>query len=104
MYGLWKQGQATEEDYRDAVRHCREKICTTKTQLELKMASTVVDNKKGFLEYVNRKRKTKENIDPLLDEVGHEDKAETLNAFFTSVFNTSDGPWDPRSPGLEDHD
>lgn len=31
------------------------------------------------------------------------DKAETFNAFFTSVFNTNDGPWDSWSPGLENH-
>ncbi|KAK4810807.1 LOW QUALITY PROTEIN: hypothetical protein QYF61_008779 [Mycteria americana] len=126
---LWKQGQATQEDYKDAVHHCQEKIHTTKAQLELKLASTVVDNKKGFLKYVNSKRRTKENIGLLLDEVGHltnrdEDKAEIFNAFFASVFNnvvpkighqhyvnciltfdyyntTNDGPCDSRSPGLE---
>ncbi|PKU42403.1 rna-directed dna polymerase from mobile element jockey-like [Limosa lapponica baueri] len=27
-----------------------------------------------------------------------------FNAAFTSFFNTSDGPWDPQSPVLEDHD
>ncbi|GAB0179867.1 mitochondrial enolase superfamily member 1 [Grus japonensis] len=27
-----------------------------------------------------------------------------FNAFFTSVFNTDDGPWDPSCPELEDHD
>ncbi|KAK4807129.1 hypothetical protein QYF61_018470 [Mycteria americana] len=55
------------------------------------------------------KRRTKDNIGPLLDEVGHltngdVDKAETFNAFFASVFNTNDGPWDPQSPVLEHHD
>ncbi|KAM9591477.1 uncharacterized protein ACIBXB_006274 [Morphnus guianensis] len=32
------------------------------------------------------------------------DKVETFNAFFASVLNTNDGPWDPQSPVLEDHD
>ncbi|GAB0183669.1 mitochondrial enolase superfamily member 1 [Grus japonensis] len=32
------------------------------------------------------------------------DKADPFNAFFTSVFNTNDGPWDPQSPVLEDCD
>jgi len=26
VYGHWKQGQVTLEDYRDVDRHCREKI------------------------------------------------------------------------------
>ena len=30
VYGLWKQGQAAQEDYRDAVCHCREKISVAK--------------------------------------------------------------------------
>ncbi|GAB0206461.1 mitochondrial enolase superfamily member 1 [Grus japonensis] len=43
------------------------------------------------------------------DEVSHitnwdVDKAEMFNAFFASVFNTDDGPWDPWSPVLEDCD
>ncbi|KAK4815661.1 hypothetical protein QYF61_005407 [Mycteria americana] len=41
-------GQATQEDYRGAVCHCRGKICMAKTRLELKQARNVVDNKKGF--------------------------------------------------------
>ncbi|KAK4832011.1 hypothetical protein QYF61_020449 [Mycteria americana] len=101
-YGHWKQGQATWEDYRDAVCHHREKICAAKARLEFKLASTVKDNIKGFLKYVNSKGRIRNNIGPLLDE-GHR-KAETFNAFFTSVFNTDDGPWDPRSPVLEDGD
>ncbi|GAB0206495.1 mitochondrial enolase superfamily member 1 [Grus japonensis] len=109
VYGHWKQGQTTWEDYRDAVRHCREKIRVVKAQLEFKLDSTVKDNKKGFLKYVNSKRRTRDNIGPLLDEVGHltnrdVDKAEMFNAFFASVFNTSDGPWDPWSPVLKQHD
>lgn len=49
-----------------------------------------------FLIYVNSKRSTKENASLLLDKVNHltdsdVDKAEMLNAFFTSVFNADDG-------------
>jgi len=108
MYGCWKEGQAMRKEYRDDVRVCREKICVAKAQLELKLAMSVGDIKKAF-RYVNRKRRTKENIGPLLDgeglltdnEIG---KAETFNAFFTSVFNTNDGLRDPGYPELEDHD
>lgn len=38
----------TQEDYRDAVCHCREKIHAAKALLELKLAITVRDNKKDF--------------------------------------------------------
>lgn len=52
-------------------------------------------NKKGFLNYVNSKQKTRDSIDPLLDEDGHltnEDIGNTkiINYFFTSVFDLSD--------------
>ncbi|GAB0177321.1 potassium voltage-gated channel subfamily KQT member 1-like [Grus japonensis] len=67
------------------------------------------DNRKGFLKYVNSKRSIRDSIGPLLDKVSHLtnrdiDKVETFNAFFTSVFNTTDGPWEPQSPVLEDCD
>ncbi|GAB0207774.1 hypothetical protein GRJ2_003243100 [Grus japonensis] len=109
VYGHWKQGQATREDYRDAVGHCSEKIPVCKAQLEFKLASTVKDNKKGVFKYVNSKRRIRDNIGLLLDEVGHLtnrdiDEAEMFNAFFTSVFNTNDGPRDLQSPVLEDRD
>ena len=45
MYGHWKQGQATREDSRDAVCHCREKIHAARARREFKLASTVKDNK-----------------------------------------------------------
>lgn len=45
----------------------------------------------------------------LLDGVGHltnrdEDKAETFISSFTSIFNSSDAPWDVWSPKLEYRD
>ena len=58
---------------------------------------------------MNRKRRTKENIGPLLDEEGlltdnDIGKAEAFNAFFASVFNADDGLRDPGYPELEGHD
>ena len=54
------------------------------------------------------RRRIRDNIGPLIDEVSRltnrdVDKAEMFNATFFSVFNTNDGPWDPWSPVLEDH-
>ncbi|KAK4823640.1 hypothetical protein QYF61_004561 [Mycteria americana] len=44
VYDLWKKGQAIQEDYKDVVRLCREKIRRAKAQLELNLATAVKDN------------------------------------------------------------
>ena len=72
---------------------CREKIGKAKTQFELSVAAGVKRNKKLFYTYINRKWRTKENLHSLLDEAGNvttedKEKAEVLNAFFTSVFKS----------------
>lgn len=63
------------------------------------------DNKKGFLNYVNSKMRTRDNFGLFLDEDSHftnrdTDKKATFKAFFTSVFNTDDGPWNFYVGGL----
>lgn len=55
--------------------------------MELNFAKEVKD-----IKYINSKRKTREIVGPLLNEVvslttGNAKKAEILNAFFASVFN-----------------
>ncbi|GAB0209753.1 hypothetical protein GRJ2_003441000 [Grus japonensis] len=59
VYGLWKKGQATQGDYKDVVRLCREKIRRAKAQLELNLATVIKDNKKCFYKYISNKRRTK---------------------------------------------
>jgi len=48
VHGMWKEGQATCEEYRNVVRVCRDATRKAKAQLELKMARDVKNNKKGF--------------------------------------------------------
>lgn len=60
IYHLWKEGQVTWEDYKDVTRSCRKKIKRDKAQLELHLATTVKDNKKGFYKYIDSKRRVKE--------------------------------------------
>lgn len=47
------------------------KVHAVKTQLELRLAGNVRDNKKDFLKHGNREKRSKDNIILLLDEDGH---------------------------------
>jgi len=88
---MCKEGQAAWEEYRDATRNA-------KAHMELKLARDVrKNNKKGFFNYISRKWKTRDNVGPLLNEVGvlvteGEEKAELLNAAFASLFRAKAGP------------
>jgi len=83
----------TQEEYRALVRSCREEIRKAKAHLELRLATVVRENKKCFYKYINNKKRANETLHPVLD-VGRniankdEEKAEVLNAFFASVFNS----------------
>ncbi|GAB0189207.1 mitochondrial enolase superfamily member 1 [Grus japonensis] len=97
VYSMWKKGMATWEEYRNVVRMCRDATRNAKAQLELKLAGEVKDNKKEFFKYISSQRKTRENVDPPVNEVGalvmgHTEKAELLNAAFASVFTAKVSP------------
>lgn len=98
-YKMWKKGLATWEEYRNAVRACRDETRKARAHLELKLEKEVKDNKKSFLKYGNSKRKPRENAGPLLNEVGalvtgDAEKVEILDAFFASVFTAKTAPWE----------
>jgi len=58
-YGMWKERQATWEEYRNVVRACRDATRKARAHLELKLARDVKNNKKGFFKYI-KKREQKE--------------------------------------------
>jgi len=102
VYGMWKKGQATWEEYRNIVRVCRDAARKAKVHLELNLARDVKDNKKDLFKYISSKQMTRENVGSLLSEVGalvmdDTEKAELLNAFFASVFTAKSGPQAPQS-------
>ncbi|KAK4825063.1 hypothetical protein QYF61_023067 [Mycteria americana] len=107
---LCKKGQETQEDYKDVVRLCREKIRRAKAQLELNLATALKDNNKYFYKYISNKRRAQENLHLLLDAGGNvvtkdEEKDKILNAFFASVFNSKTScSLGTQPPELEDRD
>ncbi|GAB0210350.1 mitochondrial enolase superfamily member 1 [Grus japonensis] len=90
-YRGWKQGQVAWEEYRETVRAAREQVRKAKALTEISLARDVKDNKKSFYRYVSDKRRTRENMGPLRNEMGDPvtqdmEKAEVLDDFFASVF------------------
>jgi len=67
VHGMWKEGQATWEEYRNVVRACRDATRKAKAHLELNLARDVKNNKKGFFNYISSKRKTRDNVGLLLN-------------------------------------
>ncbi|NXR14151.1 RTXE polymerase, partial [Semnornis frantzii] len=73
-----------------------EKKLEVKAHLEFRLATAIKENKKCFYKYINGKRRGKDNLHSSLDAEGNivtkdEEKAEVLNTFFPSIFNSGTG-------------
>jgi len=105
VYGMWKEGQATWEEYRNIARACREATKKAKAHLEFNLARDMKESKKGFFQYTSSKWMTSENAGPLLNEVGvlvmeDVEKVELLSACFASVFTAMAGPQESQALGV----
>jgi len=67
VHEMWKKGLPTLDEHRNVVRACRDATRKGKAYLELGVAKDVKDNTKGFIKFVSGKRRTGENVGPLLN-------------------------------------
>lgn len=93
---MWKKGQAALEEYR-IIRVCKDAKRKAKVYLKQNLARVVKDIKKDFLKSTISKRKSRENVAPLVNGVGalvveDVEKVELLNIFFASVLIAKASP------------
>lgn len=96
LYEMYKRGLATWGKCRNVVSTCRDATWKAVTHFELNLTRKVKEKRKG-LKYVSSKRKTKENVGLLLNELGALvtegiEKVKLLNSLFGSVFTAKTAP------------
>lgn len=62
VYHLWKNDQATQVDCRNVVRLYRNKIRSTKAQIECNLATAV-----NVYKYISNSRRAEDHLHPLWD-------------------------------------
>lgn len=86
-YYLGKEGQGTQEVFKDVAGSCRKKNGEVKAQ----SATSVKDNKIFFRKYINGKKRGKDNLHSLLwganTVTKGGEKAKVFNTCFASFFN-----------------
>ena len=92
VYRGWKQGWITWDENRNNVRASRNQVRKAKVQIKLNLGRDVKD-KKGFYKHIGDKKKTKENVSPLLNKTGQLvtqdiEKAKVVSDVFVSVFTS----------------
>lgn len=90
------------EEHRNTIWACRDER-KAKAQTELHLVRDVRDNKKGFCKYMGDKRKQRENVGPLLNEVAHllthgMEKAEVLNTVFATFLSSKMSTQESQAP------
>ncbi|GAB0209590.1 mitochondrial enolase superfamily member 1 [Grus japonensis] len=70
-YRGWKPGQVAWEEYRETVRAARDQVRKAKALIELNLARDVKGNKKSFYRYVSDKRRMRENVGSLRNDIGN---------------------------------
>lgn len=101
VYGMWQNGQGTSEEYKNSVRVRRDATRKAKFRMEFNLSRDVNYNEKGFFKNISSKKKTRETVDPLLNETDvlvkkDTQKVKLQNAFFASVFTAKASFGNPR--------
>ncbi|KAK4816237.1 hypothetical protein QYF61_013645 [Mycteria americana] len=94
IYHFWKKGQASQEEYRDLVKSCREKIRKAKAQLELNLA-TVEEAVNNLLHHLDtHKSMEPDGIQPRVLRELVEELAKPLSIIYQESWLTGEVPDD----------